>query len=183
MLRSLAFASLIIAFSQPYYSKFKENYNYTTTIYLDNSFSMQAKGEKGPLLQNSLQQLIENYSLFKGSFSIITNNNTLDFNEQENFKNQLKSINFTASPFDLKSALLKLEQQKQSESETLTTNVLISDFQNIKSSFKNTSTATHLVNLKPKPANNIYIDSIKVDTGKTPEHTLEVFLKRHTMVT
>ena len=179
--RTLALASLIVAFAQPYYATFKENYQYETTVYLDNSYSMQAKGEKGPLLQNSLQQIIESYGIFKGNFSFLTNNNSIELNEHESFKGQLKLINFTASPFNLKSALLKLSQQKQKKSNTLTTNILISDFQNINTSLKNDiqnlSTTTHLVNLKPKPANNIYIDSINVNQSKTPERTLEVFLR------
>ena len=46
-----AFTCLIVAFSQPYFSNNSQQQNYNTTIYLDNSFSMQAKGESGELLK------------------------------------------------------------------------------------------------------------------------------------
>ena len=49
--RMAAFTCLIVAFSQPYFSNNSQQQNYNTTIYLDNSFSMQAKGESGELLK------------------------------------------------------------------------------------------------------------------------------------
>ena len=45
--RLALFASLIIAFTQPYYSNNKTSKDWLTLIYLDNSISMQAKGEQG----------------------------------------------------------------------------------------------------------------------------------------
>ncbi len=45
--RLLLFTSLIIAFSQPYLPGKNNRNNHKTFIYLDNSYSMQAKGEKG----------------------------------------------------------------------------------------------------------------------------------------
>ena len=58
--RMAAFTCLIVAFSQPYFSNNSQQQNYNTTIYLDNSFSMQAKGESGELLKTLAQQIIEN---------------------------------------------------------------------------------------------------------------------------
>jgi len=57
----LALAMIVLAFAQPFSTnsdaatKAKE-----TVIYLDNSFSMQAKGSRGPLLTQSIQDLIVN---------------------------------------------------------------------------------------------------------------------------
>merc|ERR1711974_554128 len=58
--RLLLMACLIIAFAQPF---FTANDNATkpqeSVIYLDNSFSMQAKGQKGELLKRAIQELLE----------------------------------------------------------------------------------------------------------------------------
>src|SRR5690606_5048852 len=58
--RLLLLACIMIAFAQPY----QANINSFTTknetvIYLDNSFSMQAKGDNGTLLNTAVQDLIE----------------------------------------------------------------------------------------------------------------------------
>jgi hypothetical protein len=52
--RMLIFACIIIAFAQPYFSDFSSDKKFNTSIYLDNSFSMQAKGENGELLKSNI---------------------------------------------------------------------------------------------------------------------------------
>ncbi len=55
LLRLLALACIIIAFAQPFTAtKTALNTDKETVLYLDNSFSMQAKGTNGPLLNLSL---------------------------------------------------------------------------------------------------------------------------------
>ncbi|VAV83066.1 FIG00651956: hypothetical protein, partial [hydrothermal vent metagenome] len=58
--RLLLFSFLILAFAQPYLKKENADIGRETYIYLDNSFSMQAKGESGALLQKAKNDLIEN---------------------------------------------------------------------------------------------------------------------------
>src|SRR5690554_2627346 len=60
LMRLFALACAIIAFAQPF-SASKETTGATTetVIYIDNSFSMQAKGNKGSLLERVLQDLFE----------------------------------------------------------------------------------------------------------------------------
>ncbi|GAL72855.1 BatA domain-containing protein [Jejuia pallidilutea] len=59
--RLLLFAAIIFAFSQPYFSKNNTlNKTTETVIYLDNSFSMQAKGDSGILLKRAVQDIITN---------------------------------------------------------------------------------------------------------------------------
>ena len=57
--RLLAFAALIIAFAQPYFAKNNATKNYNTTFYLDNSFSMQAQGQDGDLLNEVKNKAID----------------------------------------------------------------------------------------------------------------------------
>ena len=57
--RMLALAALIFAFAQPYFANRDiVKTDKETVIYLDNSFSMQSKGEKGDLLKRAVQELL-----------------------------------------------------------------------------------------------------------------------------
>ena len=71
--RLLALSCIILAFSQPYFSKSSTQQNGNVTIYLDNSFSMQAKGEQGELLKSAVQKIIENNNIPNSTFTLITN--------------------------------------------------------------------------------------------------------------
>jgi hypothetical protein len=72
--RLLLLAALITAFAQPFF-KAKESKNNSNEMYivLDNSYSMQAKGNKGELLKRAIQELLEN-TTDNQTFSLITNN-------------------------------------------------------------------------------------------------------------
>src|SRR5690606_10049645 len=53
LMRLLALACIIMAFAQPFTSsKTALNNKKETVVYLDNSFSLYAKGTKGPILQD-----------------------------------------------------------------------------------------------------------------------------------
>ena len=55
--RLLALACIVLAFAQPFTApETALNTNKETVLYLDNSFSMQAKGAQGPLLQRALHR-------------------------------------------------------------------------------------------------------------------------------
>ena len=71
--RLLLLTSLIIAFAQPYFSKKDYIKDKRTYIYLDNSFSMQAMGKNGELLQRTKNDLLDQLSNKSSNFSIITN--------------------------------------------------------------------------------------------------------------
>jgi hypothetical protein len=70
--RLLLLAAIIIAFAQPFF-KAKDAKNASNELYivLDNSNSMQAKGEKGELLKRAVQELLES-TPEKVNFSLIT---------------------------------------------------------------------------------------------------------------
>ncbi len=72
--RLLLLACLIFAFAQPFF-KAKDNANANNELFiiLDNSYSMQAKGQKGELLKRAVQEVLEN-APESATFSIITNN-------------------------------------------------------------------------------------------------------------
>ena len=97
--RLLAFTCLIVAFAQPFFSNFSTEQNYNTTIYLDNSFSMQAKGENGELLKTAAQKIIENNKDEDVSFSIITNNKSFKNLDAKSLKKELITIKYYPNKF------------------------------------------------------------------------------------
>ena len=106
--RLLTFTCLIFAFAQPFLSNTKLEQQHNTTIYLDNSFSMQAKGENGELLKSSAQQIIDNIINQTNNITLITNNKSFKKSELKSLKNELISIDYTPSKLDLNAILLKI---------------------------------------------------------------------------
>lgn len=72
--RLLLLAALIFAFAQPFFKgKEDDKKNNELVVLLDNSFSMQAKGNKGELLKRAIQELIEETPETK-RLSLLTSN-------------------------------------------------------------------------------------------------------------
>jgi len=179
--RILAFTCLIFAFAQPFFSAQTIQQNLNTTIYLDNSFSMQLKGSQGELLKNISQQVIEKTASQNNTISLITNTNYLKNLDVENLKNELINIQYAAIKLDLKTVLLQINKLNSNELNTLNTNILISDFQNInienENVFTNVNSPITLLKTTTKEQNNIFIDSIYIDDETLEEITLNVQLK------
>ncbi len=60
--RLLLLLAILFSFSQPFFSDKNSNKEQQNFIYLDNSLSTNAVGEKGNLLQITAQEIIENAS-------------------------------------------------------------------------------------------------------------------------
>ncbi len=161
--RLLLFTSLIIAFAQPYLGKSEEKRPTSTSIYLDNSYSMQARGKDGELLKRAIQDIIEGVSTLE-NLNLYTNDNVYENLSVKDLKNTLLSIKYHPVKTDLKSILLKIENNTKKKN-TLNDIILISDFQNI--NIKNKINFDHLTNyyitqLSPLQISNISIDSIYI---------------------
>ena len=101
--RLLAFASIIMAFAQPYIPSEKDaDSPIQTLIYLDNSFSMEAMGKKGRLLERSIQELLESDLISKNT-SLITNSEEFTAITPQ----QLQNITYTGEQLDFKTIFLK----------------------------------------------------------------------------
>lgn len=123
--RLLALAAIIFAFSQPYLpSKIKNDKNAEVIIFLDNSYSMQAIGKKGKLLERSVQELLE--SDFSGrNIGFFTNSE--DF---KNIKNEdLQNITYSGNQLDFQTVLLKASNNFSKDTNTLKKLLIVSDFQ------------------------------------------------------
>lgn len=179
--RMLAFTCLIFAFSQPYFSEHTTTQKLNTTIYLDNSFSMQAKGENGELLKNIAQHIIENNTNPNQQISLLTNNDFFKNSTSENLKNELMNLKYYPHKLELSTILLQLNSNNKNEINTLNKNILISDFQNINNENKvnvtNVNYPIQLLKTTPTKINNIYIDSIYTEVKSLEQTTLSVVVK------
>lgn len=179
--RMLVFACLIFAFSQPYFSDFSTNEHFNTNIYIDNSFSMQAKGENGEILKNTAQHIIENNQSKSNNITILTNDALFKHLDENNLKNELIHLEYTPKKLDLSTVLLQLNSQKSTKINTLNKNIIISDFQLInnknKVDFTNVNTTTQLLQLAPSNTTNIYVDSVFISTKNIEEIIVNVIVK------
>lgn len=185
--RLLALSCIILAFSQPYFSESSTENNVNVTIYLDNSHSMQAKGEKGELLKSAAQKIIENNNLQNSAFTLITNNENLKNLDANGLKNELINLDYSPNKLDLNTVLLKAKSNYIDEINTLNKMVLISDFQNINIQnnidFTAIKMSVSLLQLSPKSSQNIYLDSVFVEQKSLTELTLYVLVKSSQMIT
>lgn len=110
--RLLLLSCIIIAFAQPFF-KAKDTKNSSNEMYivLDNSFSMQAKGQKGELLKRAVQELLEN-TPENQTFSLITNSETFWNTDIKSIRTELQNLKYNALPFELESAMAKIKSRK-----------------------------------------------------------------------
>jgi len=179
--RLLIFTCLIIAFAQPYFSKYSTHQNFNTTVYLDNSFSMQAKGENGELLKSAAQQIIENNTNQNSDISLITNDNNFINLDVKSLKDELINIKYYPNKADLNTMLLKAKNLESNNEKTLNKLILISDFQSINSiqkpDFSKINSSINFVKLTPKKINNFYIDSVSIEENSTSNTIIKVVIR------
>jgi hypothetical protein len=168
--RMLLLAALIIAFAQPFTSKTNSlNTKKETVIYLDNSFSMQAKGEEGELLKRAVQDVINHVDATE-TISLFTNNQAFKNTTIGAIKNELLQLDYTSNQLNYDAVLLKGKNLFNNNSGHLKQLVLISDFQIKKSIFNpnlDSLIAINTIQLKPVNTNNLSVDSLYI-SNKTP---------------
>jgi len=111
--RLLIFTSLIIAFAQPFLNKEQNGLHKETIIYLDNSFSMQAKGENGALFQKAKIDLIDNLPNNNYKITLITNDQIIKFQDFDQLKQELIYLDYYPIKKDLNSVLLQVQNLKK----------------------------------------------------------------------
>ena len=177
MLRLLALACIILAFAQPFTASVNAlNTEKETVLYIDNSFSMQAKGANGPLLQRALQQLYEQ-SRTDSRISWFTNTDTYRDVSSQDFKGEILSVSYTPNQLSPEEVLLKADQLF-SNSKTAEKRLLyISDLQ-----FKGTlpyipdDITLEIVQPKPVSIQNVAIDTAYVASKNATTTKLNVRL-------
>ncbi len=163
--RLLLIAAVVLAFAQPYFSKSNSiNLKSETVIYLDNSFSMQAQGDKGELLKRSIQDII-NAIDDTNKITIFTNDNIFKDITRKTINNELLDLDYSSNQLDYNAVILKGEKLFDNKASSVKNLILLSDFQQKNKPFKiplDKSIITHLVQLQPLNNTNVSIDSVHI---------------------
>ena len=169
--RLLLFAFLIMAFAQPYFAKSTAFVTKDTVIYLDNSFSMQAKKESVTLLESAVQDLLKSAPNDK-NIHLFTNNANLDNTTLKDIRNNLLSLPFSANQLTFPEIQLKAQSLYNNDENTVKNLIVISDFQqhqNQKWTDSVQNKNTYFVKMQPNKMANSAIDSVYTaeNTGET----------------
>ena len=126
--RLLLISMLVLAFAQPFSAKETALEEKETTIYLDDSFSMQARVNSNALLSNAVQELA-NVVPKDYRFNLITNTRVFRNTSLKEIQNTLLSLPYTSQQLQLDEISLKASALYTSNSNTAKDLILISDFQ------------------------------------------------------
>ena len=164
--RLLLLACLVFAFAQPFTTNSDTfNAKNETVIYIDNSFSMQVKGNNGSLLNEAIQDVLKSYTEAE-ELTIFTNDNTYRNTSVKAIANDLIKLSHSPTQLDYESAYLKGKQYFSKDVTSVKNLILVSDFQQKDRSLKfNADSSITLKLVQPKAIyrNNISIDSVYVD--------------------
>ena len=169
--RILAITFLVLAFAQPYIPVSDQavvNKDNIISIFIDNSFSMDAENENGQLFEQAKESAIEISLAYKPTdrFQVITN----DFEgkhqktvNQEELVQLIQDIELTPSVKKLSEIVVRQKDIFRDTESTGKRSFIVSDFQKANLDFDNiendSSISTTLVPLIPQSRSNVYIDS------------------------
>ncbi|AIZ42590.1 BatA domain-containing protein [Cellulophaga baltica] len=175
--RMLLFTALIIAFTQPFFAKNTVFKNKETIIYLDNSFSMQAKKGNTSLLEVAVQEIVKNAPK-NAPITLFTNNNTFSNTTIAAIQNDLLSLNFSQNQLPLEAITLKATSLFSTTSNSIKNLIVISDFQkNKEASLKPSKELNnYYIQLAPSKVENIAIDSIFYSPESNETTTIKIKL-------
>ena len=171
-MRIMAIAALVLAFAQPYIpfseSKSKMASRNAVSIFVDNSFSMEATGTNGTLLDEAKLKAREIVSAYKSTdlFQLLT----CDFEgrhqrlvTRDEFLTMLDEVKISPSVHSFSEIVRHQYDLLKNEVSAQRNSFIVSDFQ--KSSFnsvdflQDSAVNTYLVPLKSAVVGNLYIDS------------------------
>jgi len=174
--RILAVSFLVFAFAQPYIpvekntEVVKEN---IVSIYIDNSFSMDAVNSEGRLLEQAKNVAIEIASGFKPTdrYQLLTNNfegRQQRLLNREELLEQVNNVKMSSHVRSIADVIQRQNEVFQDGEEGGKRSFLISDFQKSNTNLAivkpDTSVAYALVPISPQERANLYIDSCWFDS-------------------
>ncbi|MFZ4106145.1 vWA domain-containing protein [Flavobacterium sp.] len=173
--RMLLLAFLILAFAKPFF-KAKDYKDAANELYivLDNSFSMQAKGQKGELLKRAVQDLLE-HTPENANFSLITCSDNYWNTDIKSIQKELQNLKYSASPFQLEQLLAKIKAHKSAFQKDI---VVITDAVGLQvNDLKKSNENENLYFILPEAekTNNIAIDSVFIN--QTMDNFYEIGVK------
>jgi len=173
LLRILAISALVLAFAQPYIPVAEKDVMQDSqnqiSIFVDNSFSMEAASGEGILLDKALQDAREIALAYKNSdlFQLLTNDfegRHQRFVSREEFMEMLDEVGISSVSRQLSEVYSRQSDLFGENKADVHTAYLISDFQKSISDFgdiaADSSTRLYLIPVDATDKNNLYIDSI-----------------------
>lgn len=175
-LRMIAIAALALAFARPYIPNSNQSQNTgnaCVVIYVDNSFSMENNSVSGNLLNNAKEKAIAIADAYQESdrYMLITNDfeaKHQQFLTKDELKQMLEQIEISSASQTIRDIYAygtSLMNRQNTNNKYL---YLISDFQTSTSDFaaitQDTSISVYLTPLEANSINNIYIDSLWLDS-------------------
>lgn len=158
--RLLLLASLIIAFAQPFFKATDSNSkNNELFIVLDNSFSMQAKGQRGELLKRAVQEVLET-TPEEINVSVITNDEDFWNTSIKSIESDLQKLDYSPIPFSIENALTKVKSHNSNQGKDI---VFITDGIGLKTQALEKlpeNTKTYFIIPEAEKTENIAIDSV-----------------------
>ena len=158
--RLLLITALILAFAQPIsLSKEKSKLQKELYIILDNSYSMQAKGKKGELLQRAIQELLETLPE-EQKFSLLTTNESFWNTDLQSIQKELQNLDYSATAFELEPILTQIQARPSLNNKEI---LIITDGKGVTS--KTLKTVNNQENVsfhipKEEQQNNVSVDSV-----------------------
>ena len=170
--RMLAVTAIVLAFARPFIPV-DENMLHlqdenSISVYIDNSFSMQAESEDGTLLQTALVKAREIASVYKSSdrFQLLTNDfegRHQRFVSKEEFLDLLDEVEFSPAVKNFDQVQVRQGDLQKSGSAKVKSAYILSDFQE---HFLSNSAAgedslmqTYFIPVQTDDTDNLYIDS------------------------
>jgi len=173
-------ACAVLAFAQPFLSNSDSfNTKSETVIYLDNSFSMQAQGANGSLLNGAIQDLIT-YLPQDERFTVFTNDANYYNTTIKAIQNELIQLDYSADQLSYESVILKGKQAFSNDNNSVKNLVLISDFQqkeNTPEMVADSTFSTNLIPLQPNIKANVSLDSVYISKSSLDNFEISVQLK------
>ncbi|RNL90614.1 hypothetical protein ED312_05410 [Sinomicrobium pectinilyticum] len=182
MSRVLLLACLVLAFAQPYLPNSEDSgKTLETVIYLDNSFSMQARGPRGELLAQAVRDLLTEENS-NGTVSLFTNDATYTDINIPSIKQELLQLDYSPGSPAPQSVLLRGRNLFGKDTATLKNFILVSDFRGWPESIlpqNDTHIHYNLVRLSPQNTRNTAIDSIYISESTSRGLVLSVTLSKN----
>ncbi len=188
--RMLAIIFLVVAFAQPYIPAdnipARPNARNAVSIYVDNSFSMEAVSGSGTLLEQSKKMAGEIVEAFRSTdvFHLITNDlyqNRDRLLSRDEFLEVLNEVSFTPVSRDLSEIYRMQQDVLESENTEARSAFLLSDFQksvfDLKPNIIDTQLSLYLLPQMARQTNNVFIDSCWFQTPVLqPGSTLSMYV-------
>ncbi|GAA4322662.1 BatA and WFA domain-containing protein [Pontixanthobacter gangjinensis] len=175
--RLLLLSCLILAFAQPFIPASETALGESKSlIYLDNSFSMQARDGQTSAFQKSLNPLLENLNN-DNQFGLITNNSEYYDRSSTELRNELQNIQFSEKQANFREIKLKAESYFKRFPAASKDLVIVSDFQttmDFPAKIDSSGITYHLVKRTPESINNVSLDTVFIDNSNPESVNLKV---------